>query len=105
MPFLPQVEAASCAHSASGSVPAVIPRQRPSAAPVFALEQATQRVPQADSQQTPSTQKLLEHWLAATQDAPFACGVTQCPAVLQNVPFVQSVSPPQVVLQLVLPQM
>ena len=65
VPSSPQLEAASCAHSLSGSVPAVTARQRPSAAPVLAFAQALQAPPQADSQQTPSTQKPLAHSAAA----------------------------------------
>ena len=106
MPLLPQVDCASAAHSLSGSVPAVMPRQRPSAAPVLAFEQAMQRPLQALSQQRPSTQKLLVHWPAAVQGAPFACGVTQCPAGLQKMPPEpeQSAFERQLVLQLVVPQ-
>jgi hypothetical protein len=90
----------------SGSVPGEIPRQSPSPSPVFAFEQARQRPLQALSQQTPSTQELLVHWLPAVQDAPFACGVTQCPARLQKMPPAdeQSAFERQLVLQLVAPQ-
>ena len=56
MPSSPQLEASAAVHSLSGSLPAVMGRQRPSAAPVLVLAQALQRPVQAVSQQTPSTQ-------------------------------------------------
>jgi hypothetical protein len=67
-------------------------------------EQAEQAPAQADSQQTPSTQEALEHWLAAVHVAPFACGGTQWPSEAQNVPVAQSAFERQVVLHEVGPQ-
>ena len=67
-----QVDAASAAHSLSGSVPLEMPRHRPLDWPVFALEQAMHRPAQADSQQKPSTQLPEPHWLDIVQADP--CG-------------------------------
>jgi hypothetical protein len=70
MPSWPQLDCVSCEHSLSGSVPATIGRQKPSPAEVFAFAQAEQAPAQADSQQTASTQKLLEQSPDAVQLAP-----------------------------------
>jgi hypothetical protein len=72
-PSVPQVDCAVIAHSASGSVPPVTARQRPLGWPVLPIEQAWQTPPQADSQQTPSTQLPLVHSLPSPQAEPFAC--------------------------------
>ena len=72
MPSWPQLACVSCEHSLSGSVPATIGRQNPSPADVFAFEQAAQALVQADSQQTPSTQLLLEQSSAVVQATPSA---------------------------------
>ena len=90
-------------HSLSGSVPPTIARQRPSAWAVFAAEQAKQPPVQADSQQTPSMQELLEHSSGAPQAAPFAFTVVQLPADEQKKPDVQSSAEAQVVLHAVVP--
>jgi hypothetical protein len=58
--------------------------------------------PQAPSQQTPSTQKPVAHWLAAVQAAPGAALGTHAPAEHQAVPA-QSRSEPHVALQAVAP--
>ena len=79
-------------------------RQRPSAAPVLTFAQALQSVAQADSQQTPSTQSPLAHWLAAVHEAPLACGATQCPADEQKLLVEQSAFERQEVLHDVAPQ-
>jgi hypothetical protein len=94
----------SAAHSLSGSVPPVTGRQRPSAAPVLALEQALQRVAQVDSQQTPSTQSPLAHWLPALHAPPLVWGAMQCPADEQKVVDEQSAFDRQEVLHAVGPQ-
>jgi hypothetical protein len=94
----------SAAHSLSGSVPAVTGRQRPSATPVLTFAQALQRVAQADSQQTPSTQSPLAHWLAAEHDAPLVWGAMQCPVDEQKVLLEQSAFERHEVLQEVVPQ-
>jgi len=104
MPFWPQVEAAVALQSLSGFVPAFTGLQEPSAPPVLAAEQAMQRAPQVLSQQTPSTQKPLVHWVPAMHVPPFACGGTQCPPVLQKLPVEQSAFERQVVLHDVVPQ-
>jgi hypothetical protein len=103
VPSRPQLEAGSAGHSLSGSVPAVIGRQRPSAAPVREAEQAAQEPAQADSQQTPSTQKPLVHSADPPQAAPFAFTDTHWPA-MQKLPVVQSAFEAHVVLQAVAPQ-
>ena len=94
----------SAAHSLSGSVPPVTGRHRPLAAPVLALEQALQRSAQADSQQTPSTQSPLAHWLAAVHAPPLVCGAMQYPATEQKVVDEQSAFDKQEVLHDVAPQ-
>ena len=94
----------SAAHSLSGSVPAVTGRQRPSAAPVLTFEQALQAAPQADSQQMPSTQLPVAHWLAAVHEPPLVWGAMQCPAAEQKVVDEQSAFERQEVLQDVAPQ-
>jgi hypothetical protein len=71
MPSWPQVDVACCAHSLSGSVPPMIGRHRPSAAAVFAFEQAAQLPLHADSQQTPSTQEPVLHSPLLAQGAPW----------------------------------
>src|SRR5205823_7209985 len=77
----PQLEATSAVHSLSGSLPAAIGRQRPLAAPVLVVAQALHRPVQADSQQTPSTQKLLGQSVGATQGPPLPpSGRTSLPA-------------------------
>jgi hypothetical protein len=72
--------------------------------PVLTFEQALQRPPQADAQQTPSTQSPLVHWAPALHAAPLACGGTQCPAGAQKLPVVQSAFDRQVALHDVGPQ-
>jgi len=69
-PLVPQLVAASSAHSWSGSLSAGTGAQTPSAAPVFAAEQASQIPTQAFWQQTPSVQKPEAHWLAAAHACP-----------------------------------
>jgi hypothetical protein len=71
-PSSPQLEAVSCGHSPSGSVPALIERQRPFVCPVLALEQALQAPVQADSQQTASMQLPVAQSPGAVQLAPCA---------------------------------
>jgi hypothetical protein len=70
----------------------------------LALAQALQRPAQADSQQTPSTQELLEHWLPAVHEAPLVWGAMQCPVAEQKVVAEQSAFERQEVLQDVAPQ-
>ena len=94
----------SASHSLSGSVPAVTGRQRPLAAPVLTFEQALQAAPQADSQQTPSTQLPDAHWLAAVHEPPLVWGAMQCPVAEQKVVDEQSAFDTQDVLQDVVPQ-
>ena len=43
----------------------------------------SQLEPQAESQQNPSAQKLLRHWLGAVQLAPLVCLDTHCSELLQ----------------------
>jgi hypothetical protein len=69
---------------------------------VFA--QALQRLAQADSQQTPSTQLPFAHWLAAVHVAPLVWGAMQRPAGEQKVLVEQSAFERQEVLQEVAPQ-
>jgi hypothetical protein len=73
MPLSPQLAGVSCGHSLSGSVPIETARQRPFVRPVFGLLHARHEPVQADSQQTPSTQKPLAHSPAAPQAAPNPC--------------------------------
>ncbi len=70
IPSSPQLEAVSCGHSLSGSVPIETALQRPLVRPVFALLHARHEAVQSDSQQTPSTQKPLAHSPAPPQLAP-----------------------------------
>jgi hypothetical protein len=79
-------------------------RQSPSAAPVLALAQALQRVAQADSQQTPSTQLAFAHWLPAVHEAPLAWGAMHFPADEQKVVVEQSAFERHEVLHDVAPQ-
>ena len=102
-PSFPHDSAESCVHSLSGSVPPMIARQRPLAWAVFAAEQAKQPPVQADSQQTPSMQELLEHSSGAAQAAPFAFTVVQLPADEQKKPDVQSSAEAQDVLHAEVP--
>jgi hypothetical protein len=60
-PSSPQLDAVSCGHSLSGSVPATIARQRPEPWLVLEATHAMQPPVQSDSQQTPSTQWSLPH--------------------------------------------
>src|SRR5215475_3691833 len=53
MPSSPQLEAVSCGHSLSGSVPFVTARQKPLPWPVFGLLHAKHAPGQVDAQQTP----------------------------------------------------
>lgn len=70
-PVLPQVAAASCAQSLSGSPPAEMGPHVPSApAPFLPAEQAWQSPVQLELQQTPSTQKPEEHSAPEAQTAP-----------------------------------
>jgi hypothetical protein len=66
-------------------------RQNPSPADVFAFEQAAQALVQADSQQTPSTQLLLEQSSAAVQAAPSPFFPMQV-VPMQKSPVMQSAS-------------
>jgi hypothetical protein len=62
----------------SGSAPALIAPQVPSApCPFLTAEQARQVPVQALLQQTPSTQLPLAHWLPAPHAPPFPFLVTQ----------------------------
>jgi hypothetical protein len=89
-PSVPQVDGACMAHSLSGSVPAVMAPQVPSAPlPFFAAVHAWQRPVQAVLQQTPSTQEPDWHCAAVEQAAPLASGAVQTPA-LQTSPEMQS---------------
>ncbi len=81
--MLPQVDGDVLAHSLSGSVPAGMAAQVPSAPAALHCSQ----VPvQAVLQQTPSTQKPLEQVAPAAQVDP--CGQAQTP--LLHEPLVQS---------------
>jgi len=67
-PLVPQLGAPLSSHSVSGSVPAAMVPQAPSAPlPFLAAVQARQVPVQAVSQQTPSAQKPLSHSLALAQ--------------------------------------
>jgi hypothetical protein len=68
-----------------------------------ATSQASHWPPHAPSQQTPSTQKPLAHWLAAPQAAPGASLGTQAPAWHQA-PAAQASSARHAVLHAVGPQ-
>src|SRR6185437_12180696 len=70
-PFVPQLGAPWSSHSPSGSVPAAMVPQVPSAPPPFLAAVHAWQVPvQAVSQQTPSAQKALWHSSAFAQAAP-----------------------------------
>src|SRR6187397_2549854 len=77
IPSWPQVQAASCAHSLSGSVPPMTGAQVPSAPAVLLAAHALHAPLQAESQLTPSTQKPVLHSLAPPQAAPCAFSPTQ----------------------------
>jgi hypothetical protein len=85
------VEAASAGHSLAGSCPAAIAVQVPTAPGRL---QAKQLWPQAEPQQTPSTQNPLAHWTAAVQVAPPVSFARQV-FVSQKNPARQSVGPAQ----------
>jgi hypothetical protein len=74
------------------------------AAPVLTFEQALHDPAQADSQQTPSMQLPVTHWLPAVHEPPFVCGAMQCPAAEQKVVDEQSAFDRQEVLHDVAPQ-
>jgi hypothetical protein len=98
-PVVPQVEADVAAHSSSGSLPAAIGPQVPSAPPPFlAAEQAWQSPVQAALQHTPSAQKPEAHSLPAPHAAPSACGGTHA-LPTQTRPLAQSAAEAQLVLQ------
>jgi hypothetical protein len=79
-PVRPQVEAASAEHSASGSRPARIGPQTPSApAPFFSVVQATQGPLHAASQHVLSTQRPFWHSTFASQACPLGRGWRQTP--------------------------
>ena len=79
---MPQVDWAVAAHSLSGSVPAMMGPQVPSAPlPFFAAVHAVQIAAQAEPQQTPSAQKPDVHCDADEQAAPLASAGAQTPAV------------------------
>ena len=62
-PVLPQVDAGSWTHSFCGSVPTAMGPHSPLFPPPFSAEEHAWQVPvQAALQQTPSTQKPVEHW-------------------------------------------
>jgi len=91
VPSAPQVEAPLSAHCPSGSSPAGTSKQVP-ALPVIAHDR---QVPvQAVRQQTPCSQKPLEHSFAAVHDAPLA-RLPQLPP-LQTLGATQSASVAQV---------
>src|SRR5690606_28753664 len=70
-PVYPQEEGASAAHSLSGSLPAWMGPQTPSAPLPFLARVHAEQVPaHAVSQQTPSAQKPLAHWSPAVQASP-----------------------------------
>jgi len=102
VPSRPQLEGVSWGHSSSGSVPLLTARQKPLLWPVLALLHAKQVPAQADSQQTPSTQKLLVHSPATPQLAPSAFRPThEVPA--QKLPVEQSLLEAHVLLHDVAP--
>jgi hypothetical protein len=75
---LPQLAAASCAQSLSGSAPDEIGPQVPSApTPFLPAEHAWQRPVQLELQQTPSTQKPEEQSAPEAQTAPLPSKPTQ----------------------------
>src|SRR5262249_49930690 len=73
VPSRPQVLTAAAVHSLSGSAPATMKPQVPSApAPFFAAEHAWQNPVHVVLQQTPSAQTPLVHSLAAAHARPVA---------------------------------
>ena len=105
LPSSPHVEAAWTVHWPAGAaVPAVMFAQVPVAEPVSAIVHATQVPVQAVLQQTPPTQKPLEHWRSSppVHAWPFACAATHWPDALQYwLALSQSVSAAQLVLHAV----
>jgi hypothetical protein len=86
-------------HSFCGSSPALMGPHVPSVPwPLSVAVQALQFAVHAVSQQTPSTQWLLEHWLEPAHVAPFAKSATH-ELFEQKYPVVQSESPVHEVLQ------
>jgi hypothetical protein len=79
VPSRPQVDIGSTVHSLSGSVPPMMPRQRPLAWAVFEPAHAMQPPVHALSQQKPSTQAPVEHWEGSVQAEPWAFTVVQMP--------------------------
>ncbi len=74
-PSVPQVDGGAAAHSLSGSIPARMGPQSPSAPlPFFAAEHARQRPVQALEQHTPSTQEPLPQSAPVMQGLPFGSG-------------------------------
>jgi hypothetical protein len=72
-PVVPQVDAACCAHSLSGSRPVRIGPQRPSdPVPFFARLQAMQRPPHVVVQHTPSRQNPKLHSASRLQATPWS---------------------------------
>jgi hypothetical protein len=89
-PSVPHVDWACAEHSLSGSVPAVMGPQVPSAPPPFlAIEHAWQRPVHAVAQQTPSTQKPDWHCADVEQGLPSPDCVVQTPPA-QTYPGAQS---------------
>jgi hypothetical protein len=73
LPSVPQLEDAVAAQTPRGSVaPSSTLLHAPFAAPVSAAEHAWQAPLQVVSQQKPSTQKPLAHWLDEAHAEPFA---------------------------------
>ena len=91
VPSLLQVLGLSVAHSLSGSTPAAMLPQSPSAPPpFFAAEHAWQIPAQSWLQHTPSAQLPSVHWDGDVQAAPVASRGTHWPWGLQKLPVVQS---------------
>jgi hypothetical protein len=103
VPSSPQLNVVCCGHSLPGSVPAVIGRHRPLAAPVIVPTHAVQPAVHAVSQHTPSTQLPLAHSVPAAHTVPLVFGVTHT-LPIQDPPGAQSVFAVHDVLHVVVPQ-
>lgn len=98
-PVMPQLEAGWAVHSSSGSVLGGMKPQMPSGPPPFFAEVHAWQVPlQAESQQTPSTQKPKMHCEPVVHASPMSRTSRQAPPTHWK-PGAQSLCVAQLVLQ------